>query len=126
MQSPVAHRTAQCLKKFKALSETGTQEDGDRVLISDTATRFRTWSSNLGAFHPVTDPKSADYRLRESPAIVKHVSEVLDELLETLNDIGDILSGSRADQSLLDQDDDDEGRIPLLYRPEELACPSKD
>lgn len=104
MQSPISSRTSQCLKHFtrlQAKQKTFRQsEAGETNEVDDSTARFRIWAANLGAYHPAEDHKSADHRLQSAPAIVKHLSEVLDDLTSTLKDAADIADGTRADQGL--------------------------
>ena len=96
MESPIAGRTSECLLRFEDLCEQYAEAS-----IADSATHFRIWAANLGAFHPINDTKSADYRLRSAPAVVKNITDVLDELSETLDDVKGIISGSHVDQGLM-------------------------
>ena len=111
--SPIADRALKCLNTYSRLGEIEPgPTDGSKesyAYLKDSSTRYQIWAANLGALHPISDSRSADHRLREAPVITKHLSDVLDELCETLEDIEAILTGERADQSEL-QGGVDEGK----------------
>jgi len=62
---------------------------------SDGLSRFQLWASNLGAYHDVQDPRSADSRLRRAPDVQRRIVQLLEDLLEDLDGIYEILSGQR-------------------------------
>lgn len=105
MESPISDRTSQCLTVFEQLQSlvwtVSPQDRESNVAIVDSTSRCRLWAVNFGAFHPVTDRRSADYRLHTTPTITRHLLKVLDELYETLRDIQVIVTGKRVDESLL-------------------------
>ena len=66
-----------------------------RQVAVNERSRFRLWSNNLGACHPVEDQKSADHSLRAAPDVRRRITQLLDELCESLDDIQAIQSGER-------------------------------
>lgn len=97
-------------QQLQSLKHTASPADLERDAgLVDCAFRFRLWAGNLGAFHPITDGKSADYRLRSAPTIRKHLVEVLGELVDTLLDIEAIIAGNRIDESLIQPYDSSQG-----------------
>ena len=66
-----------------------------RQVAINERSRFRLWSNNLGACHPVDDQRSADHRLRAAPDVRRRITQLLEELCESLDDIQEIQSGER-------------------------------
>jgi hypothetical protein len=87
-------------------------------VTTNERSRFRLWSNNLGACHPVEDQRSADYRLRAAPDVQKRIIQLLEELCEDLDDIREIQSGEREGEEEVDNpditasSDDDESTKP--------------
>lgn len=73
-------------------------------VAADELSRFRLWSSALGANH-TRGRQSADYRLRAIPDARDRIVQLLRDLKEYLDDIHDILSGQR--QGGVEEYDDD-------------------
>ena len=104
--SHVSSRAKQCLISFQRLHDALTvSEINDQLqpIINETSERFAVWASNLGAYHEPSDPRSADYRLREASSVSKLISQYLDELLDVLEDATNIANGKRPDASLLEE-----------------------
>jgi len=86
----VAERVAQCLQLFTDMSQ--TVRDPSRAVpagsfdanLDAEFDRFKIWSGNVGAHR--TDNSSLDYRLREAMALRDRVTELLDELLESITE----------------------------------------
>ncbi|RMY70269.1 hypothetical protein D0863_05892 [Hortaea werneckii] len=108
MDVSLAARTQTCQNLFeklsKALTERQTGQDGSEhirvVAVEECISRFRIWSTNLGAHHAPTDLRSIDHRLRNVPSVTRHLSEVLTDLQDTLHDSLEISTGQRQDQSI--------------------------
>ncbi|KAK0798267.1 hypothetical protein LTR75_009566 [Friedmanniomyces endolithicus] len=48
--------------------------------LSDSLERFNLWAGSLGAYHPSSDPRSLEHRLRNAPQVAVRVHELLDSL----------------------------------------------
>lgn len=68
--------------------------------------------SNLGAAHPATDRRSADYRLRDAPEVVDRIVELLEELAEINSEALEILSGERSNRHIAEEDNDTDNSSP--------------
>jgi hypothetical protein len=68
--------------------------------------------SNLGAAHPATDRRSADYRLREAPEVVDRIVELLEELTEINGEALEIVSGERSNRQIAEDDSDTDSSSP--------------
>jgi hypothetical protein len=78
----------------------------------DGRSRFQIWMSNLGAAHPASDRRSADYRLREAPEVVDRIVELLEELTEINGEALEIVSGERSNRKIADEDSDTDSSDP--------------
>ena len=58
--------------------------DAHHEILKDSLERFRLWAGSLGAYHPATDPKSLDHRLRLAPQVSARVHELLSALQSEL------------------------------------------
>lgn len=82
------------------------QDSNSATHLVDCHARFRIWASNLGAWHPSNDKRSADWRLRDAPEVEDRLAELLEELIETNEDILHIVSGDHANRDVNDSDDE--------------------
>ncbi|GAB7362415.1 hypothetical protein MBLNU230_g2738t1 [Neophaeotheca triangularis] len=110
--SGIDRYTRQVLAKFEDIRDLRADNYTDRQKILDQEARFNLWAGNIGAYHAASDPKSADFRVRRVPEVGQRFVQLLQELLETLEDIGGILSGER--EGLMQ--DEDEGRDDLMAK----------
>ncbi|GAB7360744.1 hypothetical protein MBLNU230_g0618t1 [Neophaeotheca triangularis] len=114
--SPIQERTSKILQKTHQLVHNADLHISDRALAVDADTRFRLWAGNIGAYHPISDPRSADARLKDSPEVVNRLVEVLNELCEIQTEAQDIMNGARPDGSL----------VPDEQRPGAESSPNED
>lgn len=98
-----AHR---CLASFDAIIQVSATHTTETLPSEDGHSRYNIWALNLGSFHPGTDRRSADYRLREAPEVVERIVELLDELTEINSDILEIVSDLRTNREISESDDD--------------------
>ena len=95
----IAETAARCSESFDAITsrqhELREDDTGAHAQLTDCISRFRIWASNLGAWHPSSDMRSADYRLRDAPEVEERIAELLEELVETNEDICTVLSQDR-------------------------------
>ena len=92
-----------------------TEITGWQLKLEDNLARFRIWSNNIGAFHPATDKRSCDYKLRDAPTAVNRIKELINEIVETHEELLTIVTGQRLDQSNdVAFDDLDETELALL------------
>jgi hypothetical protein len=105
----VAEAAQRCLASFGAIELVSVVGVPGLSSNEDGRSRYHIWASNLGALHPGTDRRSADYRLREAPEVVERIVELLDELTEINSDILEIMSGERTNRQMSESDDDDLG-----------------
>nr|OQO26600.1 hypothetical protein B0A51_08281 [Rachicladosporium sp. CCFEE 5018] len=109
--------TTRCLASFHAITpgniDISTQH-------ADLLARFRIWAGNLGAWHPRSDRRSADHRLRDAPEVEDRLVELLEELTDTNSDVRAIVSGSALDRRVSpddvsedDSEDSDDGTSEL-------------
>ncbi|KAF2738524.1 hypothetical protein EJ04DRAFT_573686 [Polyplosphaeria fusca] len=85
----------------------GSLADGDA--LSDEFGRFRVWSGNLGALQK--GHSSLDYRLRDSPLLLRNALKLLKELEDNISEAISIISGARLpyeQQVKPDENEDDE------------------
>lgn len=87
----IASRAKGCLAQLGRL--VGLLEEPDQELIGlsatevvDTLGRFRIWAANIGALQDIHTKSSLAYRLRDAPKIARQITELLDELAESLED----------------------------------------
>jgi hypothetical protein len=111
MDPSIAGYVATCLHLFQLVLQTSEAEGFSPLPsfnrdLKDEQTRFKVWSGNIGA--QGTGASSLDYRLRESSNIRDQVVSLLGDLIELLQDAGDIISG---DEVPWDQLGHDEGII---------------
>ncbi|RMY74336.1 hypothetical protein D0863_03298 [Hortaea werneckii] len=108
MDVSLAAKSQTCQDLFEQLSrdltEKQTGHDGflhiRAVAVENCISRFRIWSTNLGAHHAPSDFRSIDHRLRDVPSVARHLNEVLTDLQDTLHDSLEISTGQRQDQSI--------------------------
>ncbi|KAH7403443.1 hypothetical protein BKA64DRAFT_450220 [Cadophora sp. MPI-SDFR-AT-0126] len=65
----------------------------------DALDRFRIWASNIGAFQDINVKSSLEYRIRDAPKIANQITELLGELIESLEDIYSIASHARENRT---------------------------
>jgi hypothetical protein len=94
-----------CLASFDAIDLASAAGVPGCPSNEDGRSRYHIWASNLGSFHPGTDRRSADHRLREAPEVVERIVELLDELTEINSDILEIVSGDRTNRQMSESDD---------------------
>jgi hypothetical protein len=69
-----------CRESFRALLADGPAES--RAVVEEQQARFNIWAANIGVF---ANPKaSLDYRLSESPEILRMIGELLDLVYRNL------------------------------------------
>lgn len=68
-----------------------TKPDKTRSTINDNHARFRIWAGNLGAYQRLPSRSSADFRLREAPEVADRILEILEDIVESNQDIIDCL-----------------------------------
>ncbi|EPE25518.1 hypothetical protein GLAREA_01430 [Glarea lozoyensis ATCC 20868] len=88
MDSQLASRAARCLQLFGRFLEhpENLLEDKYQLQMTDLLGRYKLWAGNIGAFHPNTMKTSIDIRLRENVRVSKRISDLLDELAESLEE----------------------------------------
>ncbi|KFY58816.1 hypothetical protein V497_04637 [Pseudogymnoascus sp. VKM F-4516 (FW-969)] len=108
--SPVALRATNCALLFNQL--TSLSEHIDQVSKSqalDEFSRFKLWAGNIGALHPFSIKTSLDFRLRENSRVSKRITDLLDELAESLEEAYSLTSGitegHSAESALADEDE---------------------
>jgi len=108
----IAEAAARCFASFQATATRlhEHREDGSSAdtQLTDCLSRYRIWASNLGAWHPRSDERSVDYRLRDVPEVEDRIAELLQELTETNEDILRILSGDQVNKRVEGSDDGSE------------------
>jgi len=62
--------------------------------IRDNLDRFKLWAGSLGAFHPSSDPRSLEHRLRKTPQVRSRVHELLTALTGSLVEGKSMKSGA--------------------------------
>jgi len=102
----IADAARQCLASFHAIDQVSGLGALESSPSQDGRSRYQIWASNLGSLHPLTDKRSADYRLREAPEVIDRIVELLDELTEINGDIFEISSGARMNRPMSESDDD--------------------
>lgn len=112
MTTAISGLVIDCLKKLKHLvySEDLSQYKSEVPpgLWPDELGRLRVWAANIGAHQ--TGQSSLDFRLRDSSSIRKTVMRILDRLQRTMEDLQDVLGGSKAndENSISDFSDSEE------------------
>ncbi|OQO14048.1 hypothetical protein B0A48_00924 [Cryoendolithus antarcticus] len=90
--------TSRCLASFHAITDVSSEDANLSTQHADSLARFRIWAGNLGAWHPRSDRRSADHRLRDAPEVEDRLVELLEELTDTNGDVRAIVSGSAKDR----------------------------
>jgi hypothetical protein len=114
----VADAAHDCIASFDAIAQVNTPEPESSETATewsqneDGLSRFQIWMSNLGAAHPATDRRSADYRLREAPEVVDRIVELLEELTEINSEVLEIVSGERSNREIAEGDSDTDSSSP--------------
>jgi hypothetical protein len=54
--------------------------------VSDAFGRYRIWAGNIGAFQPIETKSSLAYRIRDAPKIEAQITELLNDVAESLDD----------------------------------------
>jgi hypothetical protein len=114
----VADAAHDCIASFDAIAQIFLPEAESSTTASgwsqneDGRSRFQIWMSNLGAAHPVTDRRSADYRLREAPEVVDRIVELLEELTEINGEVREIVSGERSNRHVAEEHSDTDSLSP--------------
>ncbi|KAK6424121.1 hypothetical protein LTR95_016435, partial [Oleoguttula sp. CCFEE 5521] len=112
--------TSRCLASFHAITDVSSEDVNLSTQHADSLARFRIWAGNLGAWHPRSDRRSADHRLRDAPEVEDRLVEILEELTDTNGDVRAIVSGSAKDRTVspddvseADSGDSDDGTSEL-------------
>ena len=114
----VADAAHDCVASFDAIAQVSLPKSELSTAASglprneDGRSRFQIWMSNLGAAHPATDRRSADYRLREAPEVVDRIVELLEELTEINGEALEIVSGERSNRQIAEDDSDTDSSSP--------------
>ena len=114
----VADAAHDCVASFDAIAQVSLPKSELSTAASglprneDGRSRFQIWMSNLGAAHPATDRRSADYRLREAPEVVDRIVELLEELTEINGEALEIVSGERSNRQIAEDDSDIDSSSP--------------
>lgn len=123
----VADAAHDCIASFGAIAQVFLPEAVASTTASelsrneDGRSRFQIWISNLGAAHPATDRRSADYRLREAPEVVDRIVELLEELTEINGEVHEIVSGERSNRHIAEEDSDTDS---LSSSSGQMNCPN--
>lgn len=91
----VAPKVRICIALFDELCHLQKVDSNPQITVIDQLGRFKIWAGNIGAFQELPLPSSLDYRLREAPKVADQIRELLEDLIETLQDILAILSGDQ-------------------------------
>jgi len=114
----VADAAYDCIASFNAIAQSHPPDLESSAIESgysrneDGRSRFQIWMSNLGAAHPATDRRSADYRLREAPEVIDRIVELLEELTEINGEVHEIVSGERSNRRIAEEDSDADSSSP--------------
>lgn len=74
------NQAATCRKSFRALLVDGPGES--RTVVEEQQARFNIWAANIGVF--ANPEASLDYRLSESPEILRMIGQLLDLIYRNL------------------------------------------
>jgi hypothetical protein len=86
----VASRVSKCFQLFAQVSQSTSEQDapsinsGILIRLDEQFGRLKVWSYNIGAHQ--TGQTSLDHRLRDAKQLQTRVTELLDNLAESLND----------------------------------------
>jgi hypothetical protein len=108
LDSSLIHQAVRgVVASFEGLFDSGTTSGGDGehghgssgwlTQAHDNKARFDLWVANIGARHTGQDKRSADWRLRDTPAATTRIVELLKDIQESHAELLLILSGTRAD-----------------------------
>ncbi|KAG4435673.1 hypothetical protein IFR05_008839 [Cadophora sp. M221] len=102
--SSIASRAKGCLAQLERLVGLLKQPDQQPIGLSateavDTLGRFRIWAANIGALQDIHTKSSLAYRVRDAPKISKQITELLDELAQSLDDVHSIASHGRENRT---------------------------
>lgn len=114
----IAEATYRCTRDLERIVASDSKAALDKEVASyllDSQQRFVLWAENFGALHRLDSRKSADHRLKEAPALARHILSLLAELHEAAKDAADIVCGIRPDQSELNDADDPDSDDDLNF-----------
>ncbi|KAL2067320.1 hypothetical protein VTL71DRAFT_1744 [Oculimacula yallundae] len=102
--SSIALRARKCLAHLERLVGLLKQPDPEHIGLTeleavDVLDRFRIWAANIGALQDVNMKSSLEHRVRDAPKIAKQITELLDELAESLEDVHLIASHARENRT---------------------------
>lgn len=90
--SSIAPCVKECISLFTRCTDVLQQPDQSNDFavsnhqLVDSLGRFRIWAGNIGATQGAEVKSSLEYRLREAPKVASQISEILNDLLESLED----------------------------------------
>lgn len=89
--SAIASRAKRSLLNLERLVGVLEQPGYESIGISaseavDILGRFKIWAANIGAFQDINIKSSLEFRVRDAPKIASQITELLDELTESLDD----------------------------------------
>ncbi len=109
MTESIAGHVAQALDGFRQLlsyhdSPNRSPHEQETLLkLDDELPRFKVWSANIGAHR--TGRSSLEYRLRDASHLRLQLLKLLSNLVGSLGELNDILSGNRLPWDRLPEDD---------------------
>lgn len=97
-KASIADCTIDVFRGWDAVGQLDTELAASwRQVAADNLSKFRLWASNLGAYHELSDKRSADYRVRAVPEVQDRIIRLVSDLAKDLHEIYLILSGARQD-----------------------------
>lgn len=95
----IAPKVQRCVELFDKLCPLLETNPNARDAVLDQLGRFKIWAGSIGAFQGLPLLSSLDYRLREAPKVAEQTRELLEDLIETLQDVLAILSGDQPNRT---------------------------
>lgn len=104
---PIAHDAKRVDRLFRqvaeALRQGNFQNDVSQGIskseVSDTLGRYRIWTGNIGVFQQSEPKSSLSFRIRDAPKIRGQITELLDDIAESLDDAYQIVSNARENRT---------------------------
>jgi hypothetical protein len=106
---PIADRVQECLQQFDLIrhnEEIYEISKEAKVTIDESFDRFTIWKNNIGAHR--TDTASLEYRLRDASHIKEMIEESLQDIILSLSDANEIITGDKTpwEENIHDNVDD--------------------
>lgn len=95
----IASKAKASARLFDELCSLPDIDSTARTVLVDQSSSFQIWAANIGALQEPPLPSSLDHRLREAPKVADQIKGLLEDLIETLQEILPIVTGDRTNRT---------------------------